>query len=254
MTQPNSVDDKTKPDPSTQVPQGGNPGTGTPDPNNPGASGGQPQPGQVPLTALHEERDKRQALQAETQALKEQLQYLQSVVGQQPPNAGNAHGTVYPQQQQQPMAGSQQLDQLWEQDPRRAVQAELTMALDWYDRVNSQLDMQEASVAAKHPDFDKFRGEVRRYVRSLPTAERAKPGVVELAYYACRGQKVDDIIQARQQELLDKIRRGEQVQGFDYAGASAPPPVNQSKKLTEEQKQVAAAMNLSEEEYLKHVK
>lgn len=251
MTTPNSGD-VLKPGSSPQDLQGGNPGAGTPDPNNTGASGGQPGQGHVPITALHEEREKRQALQAETQALKEQLQYLQNMVGHQQPSAGNQYGNVYPQQP--PVnSGNDQINQLWETDPRRAVQAELMMGLQWYDQVNSHLDMQEESVAAKHPDFDKFRSEVRRYVRSLPATERAKPGVVELAYYACRGQKVDDIIQARQQELLDKIKRGESVQGFDYQGASSPPQPKQG-KLNEDQKKVAAAMGVSEEEYMKYVK
>ena len=235
------------PDPSVQDPQAGLPASGSPAPEA-GATGTEPDK-TVPLAALHEERDKRQALQAETLALKEQLDGLQRMSQFQQPSAGTQHGTVYPQQQTDPR---QQINELWESDPRKALQAELMMGFQWYDQVNSQLDIQEADVAFKHPDFNQYRNDVRRYVRALSPGDRAKPGVVELAYFACRGQKVDDIVKERQQELLDKLKRGEQVQGFDYGSAAGTPPPKPKAALNEEEKKVAAAMNMTEAEYMKH--
>ena len=247
-----------------------NPGGSVQDPNaggqpnananagaNTGAQGDQPaNTGQVPIHALHEEREKRQALQAETQTLKEQMQEMKSAMAHMQqgnnqsiqPTGINVGGQIYPQQQ-----SNRNLEELWESNPRQAMQTEIMMAVNWYDKVSTQLDSQEESLASKYPDFNSYRPEVRKYLRTLPAAERAKNGVVELAYFLVRGQNSEKIWDKRQTDLLDKIRRGEEVQGL-RVGTTSVSAQPKATKVTSEQHNVAVAMGMSDEEYLKNVR
>ena len=221
---------------------------------DPDATGGnQPDPNDasktVPITALHEERDKRQALQAQLDALK-------SAVGTQVQYDQFGNPVTMPQQPPQPPQNpmAQQLAELWETDPRKAMQTEVQLAMQWYDGVHTALDSQENDALKKFPDYVNYRPEIKAYLNRLPLAQRSKPGVVDLAYYAVKGQHVDTITQKAQKDLLERIRRGEQVQGLGQAGtqsASAQPPPTQ---LTQEQKQAAAALGIPEGEYLKYMK
>ena len=220
----------------------------------PEIQGGQPantDQQRVPIQALHEEREKRQALQAQTELLQSQLKEMQDTLV----SLRGGTGVSQPGVPQQGVGNSnQQVEELWETDPRRAMQTELMMGLNWLDSVNAALDAQEDEVQKKHADFKDYRSQVRRYLRSLPTQERAKPGVVELAYYVVRGQKADDLWKQREAELLDKIKKGESVQGLTTGITSTPTQPEGPVKLNEEQLKAAAAMNISPEEYVKYMK
>ena len=240
------------PKPATPAPPMPKPGAApTPSPAalKPGAS---PAPGasgdeaMVPIKALHEEREKRQSLQAELEAMRKVAgpQMLFDMNGN--PVAPQQHQQV---QQVNPM--QVELDRLWNDDPRKAVQMEINMAMNWYDQVNSHLDRQEAEIAAKYPDFSNFRNEVRGYVRSLPPDQRANPGVVELAYYVVRGQKVDSIIERERQEIFRRIQAGESVGSLPPGSAAAPLVPAGQVQLTQDQKQACLALGISEEEYSK---
>lgn len=248
MTTPNSGDENLKPGTSPQDPPGGEtpPATPAPEANKPGAQGDPPanEDQTVPIRALHEEREKRQTLQASNQALSEQVDQLRGVLANKPENnapSNEAATTV-----------RRDLDELWETDPRKATQTEIKYALDWFDRQNEQMAAQEDEVAGKFTDFNDYRKEVRAYLRKLPPQDRGKPGVVELAYYASKGQKTDAIVESRTQEILRKIKAGESVQGLAGTTSASSQPV--STQATEEQVKVAAAMNMSTEEYLSHIK
>ena len=137
----------------------GAPGAAVPEP-----TGEQENKG-VPLAALQEERNKRQSIEAK-------LNQLQAVFGSQ--IAYDAAGNIIPlqqnQQQQQNVAPNQpqdfgdvrkQLDQLWENDPRKAVQSELAMAINWYDNVNNSVEEEMDKVGEKFKDFQGFRPQRR---------------------------------------------------------------------------------------------
>ena len=250
-------------DPATIVtdPPAGSPGA-TQEPPKAPASAQEPSiPGQqevngqkvVPLAALQEARD-------EVKNVKLQLEALKQVVGDRIPldpatglphpanPQGGAAPAATPQHPQQA-----ELDRLWETDPRKAVETMIAGYLGWYDQVNQAVTTQENSVASKHRDFDSYRAEIRSYLNTLPAEQRAKPGVVELAYYVVKGQKVDQLIDQTKTQLLDRLRRGEEIQGFNSGTVStstAPQPI----KLTAEQIAVAENLGMTPEEYAKHIK
>ena len=205
----------------------------------------------VPLAALHEEREKARSMRVELDALKANL--ANSFQNQQ--QNQHQYNPMQQQQQQQvqPNNQHQQLEQMWEQDPKRAVQTEIQMALQWYDKSNTQLDSQEDSLAGQHPDFNNYRSEVRKYLRTLSPNQRSQPGVVELAYYVVKGQKVDGLVEQSNQALIDKIKAGEQVQGFTGTVGSPAVPAKQV-PLTHDQKNAAMAMGMTPDEYMKNVR
>jgi hypothetical protein len=204
----------------------------------------------VPITALHEEREKRQALQAELEAMRRVAgqNVLYDINGnpvyQQPPQ----------QQQSDPM---KEIEKLWETDPRRAVQAEIYTAMSWRDRQDAIVDQQENQLSTKFADFNNYRNEVRSYIRSLPIEQRSNPGVVELAYYVVKGQKVDNIMARTRQDIeaeyLKKIQAGEFAAGLP-AGGFSQPVVQQGVTLTPEQMKAADAMGMSHVDYAKNIK
>jgi hypothetical protein len=206
----------------------------------------------VPITALHEEREKRQSLQAEVDALKK-------IAGQNVLFDINGNPV-----QQTPQAAppqnefAKELDRLWETDPRKAVQTELMAALNWYDQITANLDYQESTLSSKYPDFNDYRTEVRKYVRALPPDQRTREGIVELAYYAVRGQKVDGIIARTkaemEAEMLRKYQSGELAAGLPIGGVSVPPAVPGAINLTPDQKNACVALGISETDYIKYMK
>jgi hypothetical protein len=250
MTNPNPVDDN---QPAANV-----------DPAN--AAGqplpGQPEPGQQPASsdpqddndgdnrgnlgvALREEREKTQALKAELEILKQIAgdNVLFDVAGRPVPKAPQQQT---PQNQQDYTA---QMEKMWEDDPRKAVQMEIMSAMTWRDSLEAGVDQQEMEAANKYKDFNKYRDTVRQYVKALPLDQRAKPGVVDLAYYVVKGQQSNNIYEQAQQELLRKIKAGEQVQGL-APGTHSQPPQQKGPTLTAEQLAVAEAMGLSPEDYI----
>lgn len=239
----------TPPAPAPVQPPAGKPGAPGSVPPAPAAGQptGTPPPGEhqgatVPIAALHEERAKRQQLQSQL----EELQRLRQPQYQQPPQP----------QPQQPQSANPDLERLWETDPRRAVQAEIFTAFTWYDQLNAQLDSQESQVASQFPDYDRYRNEVRNYVRTLPIQQRMDPRVYTLAYYAVRGQKVDDLLAAEraaaEAEMQRKWAAGELVAGSGGPGGIPQTPQGgQVVQLNEEEQRAASAMGISPEDYLK---
>lgn len=200
-------------------------------------------PGMVPLPALQEERAKRQALETEIESLRQRV------------NQTQPQHQVQPQQQQ--FDTKAELEKLWDTDPRKAVQFEILTALDWHDRTNANLDIQADQLATRYPDFNVYRSSALAYVRSLPINQRANPGVLETAYYITRGQNVDTLLQQRENEMLDKYRRGEisAAQLAVPAGSySAPPPSGGGSPLNAEQLKVAEMMGITPEGYASQIK
>jgi len=207
----------------------------------------------VPLAALHEERDKRQSLQAELDAMKQ-------VAG---PNMlfdinGNPVQAAPPTPQgstQAPNADEFQknLDKAWEDDPRQAVEMTVGAAIQWRDDVDSEVDDQIHTVSGKHEDFNAYQNDVRKYIRALPLNQRSNPGVAEMAYFVVKGQKSGNVYTKAQTELLDKIKKGEAVTGLT-PGTSSTPAVEKGIVLTQEQLNVAAAMGISPEDYKSAIK
>lgn len=236
------------PDPAGTPSAGASAAAGSPDPNDPGAAG-TPSPGAndgktVPITALHEERDKRQAVQA-------QLDQMKQMLGDKVSYDASGMPLMQPDVPAPPSQNETvvQLDKMWEDDPRKAVQTEIMMAMEWRDGVDAAVDAQEDVVKKQHPDFDQFRGDVRGYLRKLPPAQRAKQGIVEMAYLVVKGQQVDKIVEERSRDLLRRIQAGESIQGL--SSTYSVPATLTPKGLGEEERRVAAAMNMTDEDYLK---
>ena len=195
----------------------------------------------VDLRALQESREQIKSLRAE-------LDMMRTV-------------PQYPQQQQQyqyqapPQENvSQQLEALWDEDPRKAMQAEVMMALNWYDASNASVDKQEEVLASKYTDFNNYRGKIRSYLRSIPVAERVKPGMVESAYYFVKGQSTDDILKQREEELLKKYHAGGMAGGLTYGTTSSSTSNTDPQQATMAQKVQADKMGMSIEDYMKNIK
>jgi len=213
------------------------PGASTPV-EPPKTDGDKLDPQTVPVGALLEERNKRQALEAEMALLR------------QPPQQPQ-----YPQQpQQQPNVRAEEIEKLWDTDPRKAVQAEMMMAMEWFDRTNNSIDQQADTLAGKYTDFSQWRSQASRYVRALPLQQRAQPGVLEMAYFIVRGQNVDGMLKQQNEDMIKKFQTGELAgQVSTPAGMVSAPASTPGVALTDDQRNAAAAMGVSEEEYAKYV-
>lgn len=242
------------PTPGQQLdPQGQQPPTPG---SEPGASGQQPDGNQgadktVPLAALHEERQRRQELQAE-------LDVLKQIAGDNV--LFDINGRPVPQSQQQQQVSPQgdtqvnaELEKLWESDPRKAVQVEIMAAMSWRDNMETQVDNQVLAAGSKYQDFNEYEGTVRQYIRSLPLEQRSKPGVVDLAYFVVKGQNANNAVERARQEMMRKLQAGNQVQGLQ-PGARSAPPQPKGAQLTDEQMRVADAMGLTPEQYMSAMK
>jgi len=199
---------------------------------------------QVPLQALQEERGKRQDEHSRADGLAKELDDLKAVVANQ----------QYQQQQpQQPQVDPRaELDQIWDDDPRKAVQVEIMYAMDWRDRIDSNLEVQADQLARQYPDFNNYRSTALGQVRSMPLNQRGGNKVLETAYFYVRGQNADVMMKNQEAELLEKYRRGEiSAQGLATppGSFSAPAPTG-GISATEEQMRVASAMGMSTEDYM----
>jgi hypothetical protein len=252
---PNAVNDPAEP--GIPAPEG-QPLPGQSDPNptpaepaaqaEPGSEPmpGDPEPSQtVPLAALHEERNRRQELQAEVELLKQ-------IAGDNVLFDINGKPVPQPQRQQetaqQPNQAAAELEKLWEEDPRKAVQVEIMAANAYRDQQQANVDAQMGQAAVKYSDFGQYDATVRQYIRALPLEQRAKPGVVDLAYYVVKGQNAGNAVEAAKAEMLRKIQAGENVQGLP-SGTKPTPAPTQVNGLNEEQLRVADAMGLTPEQY-----
>lgn len=207
-----------------------------------------PPAGMIPIAAMHEERTKRQELERELA----QLRQTQQPQGQ----------PQMPQQPQQvPMPAGQptqeQIDYLWQNDPRRAVQVQMEMYSDYRDRVDGSVNYNADQIAARNPDFNNYRSMVLGYVRTLPLNQRANPGIIEAAYHMIRGQNVDQLIAAREAEILAKYQRGEytaQMLQQPTGGYSAPIVTPGQVQLSADQIKVAEMMGLDPQAYASQIK
>ena len=242
------------PAPAAQVPPAPatppKPVSQTPPASTSGASPAPAEGATVPITALHEERERRQQLQAQLDAMKKVMS--NNVLF-------DMNGNPVMQQQQQPQQQSyqQEIEKLWESDPRKAVQAEIYAAMSWRDRVDGNLETQASDTAVKYPDFNTLRPEIMNYIRTMPIEQRDKPGMVEAAYYFIRGQKVDGIVAQKQRELeaeyLRKYQAGELAAMLPPGAGSLPPAPQGAVTLSDDQKRAAAAMRIPEAEYAKWI-
>lgn len=202
---------------------------------------------QVPLAALQEEREKRQQIEAKlsqlTQLFEGQIAY--DAAGNVIPR-GQPAAPANPQQQEWSNV-RQQLDLLWENDPRKAVQSELTLALQWYDGVNNSIEAEMDKVSEKYKDFQNFRGQVRNYLRMLPIDQRAKPGIVEAAYYLQKGQNFDSVLDRERKLMEERIKAGESVQGV--GGGYSYTPASEGRRWTQDEVNVARMYGQTPEEY-----
>lgn len=231
--------------PAPATPGAGAPATPQVPPAAPGVAPVNPPAGMVPISALHDERTKRQELAAEVERLRAQVSA--------PPQM------QLPQQQQNisQVDPKVELERLWDTDPRKAVQVEIMYAMDWRDRVDASLNQQADQMATKFSDFNNYRSAAMSYVRSLPAHTRGQQGLIEAAYYMLRGQSVDSVWKTREAELIERYRRGEIPAAAlqQPAGTfTAPPAQPGSVTLTQDQINAANAMGLRPEEYAAHIK
>lgn len=202
----------------------------------------------VPLRELQDERDKRQALQAELENLRRAPVNPQQQPYQQP------------QQQYQPVAAVDprvELEKLWDTDPRKAVQVEIMYAMDWRDRQEASLNQQADVLAQQYPDFNNYRTSALAFVRSLPAHQRGSPGVLNAAYFMTRGQNVDSLLKQQEQDWLGKYQRGEitaQQLQQPAGGYSVPPVAPGTVTLTQDQLAAAQMMRMTPEQYAAQIK
>jgi hypothetical protein len=223
------------PTPDKDVKQGQNGQSGTDVNKEPQAQPGEKTDSALLLKSLQEERAARRDLE----------QQVANLMGQQ----------TQPQQQGQAPVNQfqQQIDEMWQTgDYRRAMQAEMALSFQWFDQVNAKLDTQRETVRAKYPDFSRYEGKAMGYVRTLPLEQRAKDGVVELAYLVQKGQDSNNIYQQAQQEIIEKLRRGESIQGL--SAGTGQPPQPQGKQPTEDMIRAAEAMNVPIADYMASMK
>lgn len=221
----------TEPTPGAEVKPGATP--------VPGATG------QVPISALHEERTKRQGLEKENEQLREAVQvkaYEQQNYQAQP---------AAPVQPQEPQQTTEQVNQMWEDNPRQAVRAEIYQAMQWRDSIDSGISRQSAMLQNKFTDYNDHRQNAETYVRSLPMEQRANPNVMETAYFIVRGQNQDKALEKQKNELYAQYQQGgtpAQV-ATPAAGAYSAPPATPGVQLTVEQLSAASMMGMSPEDY-----
>ncbi len=197
------------------------------------------------LISLKEEREKRRTAEAKTEQMKQ-------VYGDKMQWDANGNPVAPAQPSTNATDMQKKIDELWESDPRKGVQAEIMMGFQWFDQVNTGLDMQRSEARGKYPDFDKYESQAMSYVRTLPLDQRAKPGVVELAYLVQKGQSSNTIYEQAREDIIKKLQAGESIQGLQATQAQAAAPGG--KQPTADEAKVAEAMNIPIAEYMKNRK
>ena len=209
------------------------------------SQGGQTQNSpQVPLGALQEEREKRQALQGELDVLRKQVESLS--VGQVAPQPVQYNDPT-PRNDQY-----EQLENLWREDPKQAMRAELMMAINWRDTVDQGVDEQMDQAASKFKDFNDYQSDVRKYIRRLPVEQRTKNGLAEAAYFMLKGRKSGEIASSAANDAVNRIKQGEQYQTI-VSGTSSGGGQPQG-GLSSDERAAAAALGIPEAEYMKYKK
>jgi hypothetical protein len=155
------------------------------------------------------------------------------------------------QRQQYAPNVQQQMEELWQRDPKTAMKVEMDAQVRLRDYLDNKIEDDIDKASQKHKDFGNYERQIRRYVRTLPLESRGTPNLIEGAYFWIKGQNADQLTQQSQQDLLNKIKAGEQVQGIN-AGAVGSPTGNQGPQVTDDEKAAAAAMGISIEDYIKN--
>jgi hypothetical protein len=201
------------------------------------------QPGQtVPLAELMKEREQRQSMQAEVEALKSTVASLA--------NRSSAPSAPAPSQ---PDVRAQ-LEDMWREDPRKAMQMEMSLAMQWRDQVDVTVESAMSNAASKYADFGNYQNEVKHYLRQLPLEQRASPGVVDAAYYMVKGSKADELIKAGIESGLKKLNGAEYSSGISGGSSGGGQGQPNTTILNADQKQIASAMGMSDEDYMKHMR
>lgn len=239
-------------------------GAATPPPAQGGATGTPPAQGvkQVPLPALQEEREKRQAAEAQYKELQAEVENLKSMMNQYPQQQQYQQPYQQPYQpfQQQPayhpypqppVNVKEQIDELWNQDIRKGFQAEMMAMYQYRDWVDNKVDAEFDGLRSRAEDFSKYEGKVRQYVRSLPYDARSQQNIVQAAYLMVKGQDADNIIKQREAEFLKKYQGAQGAVGLGGT-FGAPQQAEGSQTLTQEERVAAQAMGMTEEDYLKN--
>jgi len=220
----------------------------------------------VPITALHEERDKRQAAESRYSELQAEIASLKEMVGQYQPqqqqqqqvdpfSQNGQFGQPFGQQaynpayQAAPQNIREQIDALYEQDVRKGFQAEMMAMMQYRDQITAKVDNEVEAVRAKAPDFSNYEGRVRSYIRSLPLEAQSQPNIVQAAYFMMRGQDADNIVKQREAELMKKYQGANAGAGLN---GTFSPPQGEGSQLTQEELTAAQALGMTPEEYLKN--
>ena len=257
---------------ATQNQGAANPADGTQQPNtqgNQGASQNQNQPAgnqqagggeeqkTVPISAMHEERTKRQELQTTLEKTQAQLAQMQQQMAfgqmQNQPQQGQFQpGYGYQQQQQQfqqpdPMA---QINELWEKDPRKAADTQIMMAMQYRDQVDAQVELQLNEIGGKFKDFAQYEGQVRNMLRTVPFDKRGMPGMAETAYLVVKGQKAPEMVAQASQQATQQMQAGQMAAGVGTGMVSGTP--QSAGALTQEELTIAAKMGMTPEDYSKY--
>lgn len=224
------------------------------------------QPGQkfVPISAMHEERDRRQAAEAKYGELQHEIDSLKNLINQyQPPQGAMPYqqqpqyqapyqpqGSYNPAYQQAPMPVKEQIDALWQEDIRKGFQAEMMAMMQYRDQVAAKVDQEAETLKTRASDFVNYEGKVRSYIRSLPFEAQAQPNIVQAAYLMMRGQDADNLVKAKEQELIRKYQGGAAAAGLGgtFGAPSQPAEAN---TLSQEELMAAQAQGMTPEEYLK---
>ena len=237
--------------PGTPAPAGG--ATPNPAPATPPADGGQggspaePDPKTVDLRALQESRDREKVLKGEIDALK-------TLYGNTPPGQGPAAPSQLPTAGDNVANVGHKLEALWDEDPRKAMQTELMMAINWYDSTNTEVDVQSDAAATKYTDFDQYRTQINKYLRGLPVTERSRPGMVESAYFFIKGKGADALLTKKEEELRGRYAAGVGATGFPGGTTTVATSGGQNVQLTADELKVAEAMGITPEQYAKNKK
>ena len=213
----------------------------------------------VPISAMHEERDKRQAAEARYSELQAEIQSLKTMVTQyqQPqPQPGfyqpqPAQPESYnPAYRQAPPSTKEQIDALWQEDIRKGFQAEMMAMMQYSNQVSAKIDQEAEAVRSKAPDFGNYETKVRSYIRQLPMEAQAAPNIVQAAYLMMRGQDTDNIIKAKEAEFQKRYQGGAAATGLNGTFGQ-PAPVADNNTLSQDELAAAQAMGMKPEEYLK---
>ena len=218
-------------------------------------------PGQkfVPISVMHEERDRRQSAEAKYSELQAEVDNLKNMVNQyQQPQQQQPPQFPYQQQPQQqwspyqaaPQPVKEQIDALWQEDIRKGFQAEMMAMMQYRDHVSSKVDQEADMLKSKAADFVNYESKVRSYIRGLPLDAQSQPNIVQAAYLMMRGQDTDNILKLREAELMKKYQGGAAAAGLGGTFGN-PTPAADGNTLSNDEIIAAQAQGMTPEEYLK---